>query len=118
MRQAGILAAAGLLALDHHVARLAEDHLRARTFSEAVASRFPEVIDLTHVETNIVMADVGQAGWAAADFVSAAAQRGLRMYAVNDSDVRLVWHLDVDDADTTYASDVVNTLFTGPAGRS
>jgi threonine aldolase len=97
MRQAGILAAAGLWALDHHIRRLADDHARARTFSEAVASRFPKVIDPAHVQTNIVMADVGQAGWLAADFVSAAAERGLRMFAVNDTAVRLVWHLDVDD---------------------
>jgi threonine aldolase len=115
MRQAGILAAAGLWALDHHVARLADDHRRARTFSETIASRFPEVIDLTHVETNIVMADVGQAGWAAADFVSASALQGLRMYAVNESSVRLVWHLDVDDDDTSYAADVVSTLIDKPA---
>ena len=110
MRQVGILAAAGLWALDHHIDRLADDHRRARTFSEAVASRFPGVIDPADVETNIVMADVGHAGWVATDFVQAAAKRGLRMYAVSDSAVRLVWHLDVDDPDTRYAADVVNTL--------
>ena len=110
MRQAGILAAAGLWALDHHIERLADDHGRARTFSEVVASRFPAVIDLAHVQTNIVIADVGQSGWAASDFVAAAAERGLRMYAVNERAVRLVWHLDIDDADTAYAADVVSTL--------
>jgi len=110
MRQAGILAAAGLWALDHHVERLADDHGRARTFSEAVATRFPGVIDPAHVETNIVIADVGHAGWVAADFVSVAAERGVLMYAVNEAAVRLVWHLDADDADTAYAIDVVNTL--------
>jgi len=115
MRQAGILAAAGLWALDHHVARLADDHRRARTFSETIASRFPAVIDPADVQTNIVMADVGQAGWAASDFVTAAADQGLRMYAVNDDSVRLVWHLDLDDDDTTYAADVVSTLISKPA---
>jgi threonine aldolase len=115
MRQAGILAAAGLWALDHHVARLADDHRRARTFAETVAGRFPDVIDPAHVQTNIVIADVGQAGWPAADFVSVAAQQGLRMYAVNDDSVRLVWHLDIDDDDTTYAADVVNSLISKPA---
>jgi len=115
MRQAGILAAAGLWALDHHVARLADDHRRARTFSETIASRFPKVIEPAHVQTNIVMADVGQAGWAGADFVSAAERRGLRMYAVNDDCVRLVWHLDVDDDDTTYAADVMSALISKPA---
>ena len=115
MRQAGILAAAGLWALDHHVARLADDHRRARTFSDTIANRFPEVIDPAHVQTNIVMAGVGQAGWAAADFVSAAARQGLRMYAVNDDSVRLVWHLDIDDDDTTYAADVMSRLISKPA---
>jgi len=117
MRQAGILAAAGLWALDHHVARLADDHRRARTLSLAVASRFPDVIDPAHVQTNIVMVAVGQAGWLAADFVAAAGEQGLRMYAVNERDVRLVWHLDVDDDDTTFAVDVVNTLIALKAGR-
>jgi len=46
----------------------------------------------------------------AADFVSVAQQRGLRIFAVNQSAVRLVWHLDVDDADTVYAADLVNTM--------
>jgi len=110
MRQAGILAAAGMWALDHHIQRLADDHRRARQFSEAVAGRFPGVIDPAHVQTNIVMVEVGQAGWEADDFVSASATRGLRMYAVSGQAVRLVWHLDVDDADTGYAADVVNAL--------
>jgi threonine aldolase len=110
MRQAGILAAAGLWALDHHIHRLADDHARARTFSETVAGRFPGVTDPAHVQTNIVIADVASAGWAAADFVSAAEQRGLRIYAVNDRAVRLVWHLDVDDADTAYAAELVSAL--------
>ena len=117
MRQSGILAAAGIWALDHHIKRLADDHARARTFSHAVAIRFPGVIDPSHVQTNIVIADVGQAGWAAADFVAAAADRGLRMYAVNDGAVRLVWHLDVDDPDTGYAADVVNTLIAQGTSR-
>jgi threonine aldolase len=111
MRQAGILAAAGMWALDHHIDRLADDHARARTFSEVVASRFPGVIDPAHVQTNIVIADVAAAGWAAADFVTAAEQQGLRIYAVNERAVRLVWHLDIDDADTDYAADLVSALF-------
>jgi threonine aldolase len=117
MRQAGILAAAGLWALDHHIARLADDHDRARTFCESVATRFPGVIDPAHVETNIVIADVGHVGWPAADFVSAADKRGVRMYAVSETSVRLVWHLDVDDSDTAYASDVVNTMVAQGAGK-
>ncbi|MEO8557279.1 MAG: GntG family PLP-dependent aldolase [Actinomycetota bacterium] len=110
MRQAGILAAAGLWALDHHVRRLADDHARAHRFAQVVAGRFPGVVDPAYVQTNIVIADVGQAGWSAADFVSVAQQRGLAIYAVNERAVRLVWHLDVDDDDTSYAADLVNAM--------
>jgi len=110
MRQAGILAAAGLWALDHHIDRLADDHHRALRFSEAVTRRFPGVIDPAHVQTNIVIADVGQGGWSSADFVSTAQERGLRIYAVDERAVRLVWHLDVDDADTDFAADLVNAM--------
>ena len=117
MRQAGILAAAGLWALDHHLARLADDHRRAHTFAEAVASRFTGVIDPEHVQTNIVVADVGSHGWAAADFVAQAGDQGLRMYAVSDRAVRVVWHLDVDDADTAHATEVFSTLITQAAKR-
>jgi threonine aldolase len=117
MRQAGILAAAGLWALDHNIGRLADDHARARHFSEEVSRSFPEVVDPAHVETNIVIVDVGQKGWAAADFVARAGDRGLRMYAVNEGAVRLVWHLDVDDDDTAYACDVTKDLMPQAAQR-
>jgi threonine aldolase len=76
------------------------------------------VIDPTHVQTNIVVADVGAAGWAAADFVTGAEQRGLRIYALNNNAVRLVWHLDVDDDDTGYAADLVNTMLAQAAQGS
>jgi threonine aldolase len=103
MRQVGILAAAGLWALDHHVERLADDHDRARRFAEAAAEAAPGSIDPARVETNIVILDVSVAGWTSADFVAAAAERGVRLYAVSGTAVRLVWHLDVDDAGTDLA---------------
>src|ERR671929_810427 len=67
MRQVGILAAAGRYAIDHHVARLADDHARARRLADAVASVRPELVDLDAVETNIVVLDLNAAGLAAAD---------------------------------------------------
>jgi len=117
MRQAGILAAAGRWALDHHVERLAEDHARARRFADAMAEVDPTLVDPTLVETNIVILDVGAAGWAASDFVAAAGDRGVRMYATGARSVRLVWHLDVDDADTSHAVDAVTALVTEAAHR-
>ena len=110
MRQAGILAAGGLWALEHHLDRLADDHARARSVAQAVAKVAPEVVDPDRVETNIVILDVGAAGWTAAQFVAAADERGVRMYATDARSVRMVWHLDVDDADTVYAADVVSAM--------
>ncbi len=110
MRQAGILAAGALFALDHNIDRLAEDHARAASFVAAVAGAAPSVVDPAQVETNIVVLDVSRAGWAAADFVAAAGSEGVRLYAVNERQARLVWHLDVDDADTKYAAEAVSDL--------
>ncbi len=103
MRQVGILAAAGLHALDHHLERLAEDHARARRFAEGCADVAPGVVDPGSVETNIVVLDVGAVGMAAADVVAALAEHGVRTYAVGPTRVRATWHLDVDDAGTDAA---------------
>jgi threonine aldolase len=115
MRQVGILAAAGLHALDHHVERLADDHARARRFADAAAKAVPASIDPERVQTNIVILDVSAAGWTAADFVAEAGRLGIRLYAVSPTAVRLVWHLDVDDPGTDRAVDtLVPLLETGP----
>jgi threonine aldolase len=115
MRQVGILAAAGLHALDHHVQRLAEDHARARRFAAAAAAAAPGCVDPDLVETNIVVLDVSAAGWTPAAFVHEAAQRGIRLYPVSAKAVRLVWHLDVDDAGTDLAIEaLVPLLADGP----
>lgn len=111
MRQVGILAAAGLYALDHHVARLADDHARARRFADAVAQVAP-VVDPVSVETNIVILDLGSTTWSAPDYVAALGERGIRGYCVGPGLVRLVWHLDVDDAGTDAAIDAAQDLLT------
>jgi threonine aldolase len=115
MRQVGILAAGGLWALDHHVERLAEDHARAQRFAAAAAAARPGVVDPGAVQTNIVVLDVAAAGWEPPAFVDAAARRGIRLYAVSGTSVRLVWHLDVDDAGTDLAiRELVALLESGP----
>ncbi|WP_270889127.1 threonine aldolase family protein [Pedococcus sp. 5OH_020] len=103
MRQVGILAAAGLHALDHHVERLAEDHARAHRFAAAAAQAAPGSVDPETVQTNIVILHVAVAGWTADAFVAAAADHGIRLYPVSGTAVRLVWHLDVDDTATDRA---------------
>ncbi len=110
MRQAGILAAAGIFALEHNVERLADDHARARRAAEAMAEAVPAAVDVGAVETNIVIVDVAAAGWTSAAFVAAAIDAGVRTYAVGPGAVRLVWHLDVDDAGTDVAIDVLTGL--------
>ncbi len=110
MRQVGILAAAGRYALAHHLDRLADDHTRARRAATAFAEAAPGSIDPDRVETNIVVMDVGSAGWTGAGLAAAALEQGVRMYAVGPSAVRLVWHLDVDDAATDLAIDVLAAL--------
>jgi threonine aldolase len=106
MRQVGILAAAGLHALDHHVERLADDHARASRFAKAVGAVAPAVVTPEQVETNIVMLDLSGTSWAPAELVDAAGARGIRTYAAGPKGVRLVWHLDVDDVATDAAAEV------------
>ena len=103
MRQVGILAAAGRYALEHHLARLADDHTRAARFAVAVAEAAPDVVDPTTVETNIVMLDVAAVGREPARVVAALAEHSVRAYPVDARKVRCVWHLDVDDAATDLA---------------
>jgi threonine aldolase len=110
MRQVGVLAAAGIHALNHHLDRLADDHARAARFAAACAEAAPAALDASTVETNIVVLDVGAVGWQAPAFVAALLEQGVRTYAVGPGRVRAVWHLDVDDAGTDAAIDATTTL--------
>ncbi|MGO0576399.1 threonine aldolase family protein [Ornithinimicrobium panacihumi] len=117
MRQVGILAAAGLHALEHHVERLAQDHARAQATAQHLAQVAPEVVDPQHVQTNILVLDVGAAGWAAGEFIEAAGSEGVLGYPTDARHARFVWHLDVDDAMTDHARAVLGMLLSDP-GRS
>ena len=105
MRQVGILAAAGLHALDHHVERLADDHARARRTATAVAQVADGVVDPAAVHTNILVLDVSAAGWTGPGFVEAAAGLGVLGYPTDPRRARFVWHLDVDDTMTDRATE-------------
>ena len=94
MRQAGIVAAAGLHALDHHVERLADDHARARRLAEGLAGLAGVEIDAATVETNIVIFAVPDAP----AFCQALRRDDVVLLALDDRRVRAVTHLDVDDA--------------------
>jgi threonine aldolase len=100
LRQSGILAAAGLYALDHHVDRLTEDHRRARALADTLTGLPGVEVDLATVQTNMVY--FGTA-CAAARWVEELQKRGVRCLALGANRVRLVTHLDVDDADIARA---------------
>jgi len=94
MRQAGIVAAAGLYALDHHVERLAEDHANARVLADGLAEIPGVEIDAARVETNIVIFAVPDAAGLTTDL----SQAGVEATRLDSRRVRMVTHLDVDRA--------------------
>jgi threonine aldolase len=98
MRQAGVLAAAGLLAVRDHVERLDDDHRRARRLAEAVAEVRPGLVDPARVETNIVPVDLRPTGLDSATLSARCRADGVLISAVGPDRIRLVTHLDVDDA--------------------
>ena len=107
MRQAGIVAAAGLYALDHSVDRLADDHARARRLAEGWDARGVPV-DLDLVETNFVQIDVAALGLSSADAIARLADAGIGLSAtVKPGVLRAVTHLDIDDDDVDRALEVV-----------
>ena len=96
MRQAGIIAAAGIHALDHHVDRLAEDHERARRLAHGLMELTGIAVDADRVETNIVIFDVSAAGVTAEAFAERALARGgVRFTVIGPTTVRAVTHLDL-----------------------
>ena len=104
MRQAGILAAAGAYALDHHVDRLAEDHVRARRLAEALEPF--GVTDAARVRTNVVPLDLPDAPALGA----AARDRGVLVSVLGPRTARLLTHLDAGDAAVDRAIDVLTGL--------
>ncbi|MDX6449381.1 MAG: threonine aldolase [Gaiellaceae bacterium] len=107
MRQAGIVAAAAVYALDHHVERLAEDHARARRLAEGLADAGLPV-DVAAVETNFVQLDVEPLGLTKADALARLAQQGVGLSGtIHPTKLRAVTHLDVSDEDIERAIDLI-----------
>ena len=96
MRQVGVLCAAALYALDHHRARLADDHAHARRLAEGLAGLPGVRLDPAAVETNIVIFEV--VGLTAAELATRVAASGVRLHAIAPTRLRAVTHLDVDAA--------------------
>jgi len=107
MRQAGIVAAAGVYALDHHVERLADDHARARRLAEGLVAA-GITIDLEQVETNFVQIDLAPLGFDRAEALAVLRAAGVGLSAtIHPTVVRAVTHLEITDEDVESAVELI-----------
>jgi threonine aldolase len=107
MRQAGIVAAAGVYALEHHVDRLADDHVRARRLAEGLHEAGVPV-DLDQVETNFVQVDVGPLGLSPEEALERLSRQGVGLsMTVHPTILRAVTHLDVGDEEIDRAVELI-----------
>lgn len=108
MRQSGILAAAGLYALEHNLQRLAEDHAHAALVAERLAVH--PAIAPVRPDTNIVMLDLVRPGDSATTVLPKLAEHGVLLVPFGPRRLRAVTHLDVSHADVEWAADVIGTV--------
>lgn len=108
MRQAGVLAAAGLYALEYNVDRLAEDHAHARKLAEALHATTWATIDPKKVETNILFFDTP--GVPASTIVDALKKQGVLCSATGPESIRLVTHLDISKKDVDAVCGIIASL--------
>lgn len=110
MRQAGVIAAAGVYALENNVARMAEDHANARFFAERIAEIPGIEIDPEGVETNLVFFDVAGTGLDAAQLHDRLLEHGVRIGASSGTGMRAVTHLDVSREQLAEAAEILSTV--------
>jgi threonine aldolase len=110
MRQAGVLAAAGLVALEKMRARLQEDHANASVLAKGLVQIQGINFDPERVQTNIVVFDISQTGQTTAEFSSALKQRGVLANGINERQMRMVTHKDVSLADCETALEAVRDV--------
>jgi threonine aldolase len=111
MRQVGILAAAGVYALEHHIERLAEDHANAQYLATLLEDIPGVVVDVKAVETNIVMFQVPRASKATDVLLADCRAAGVLLNAVGDRAFRVVTHLDVNHEDMAAAGRIFSAVF-------
>ena len=113
MRQVGLFAAAGLYALDHHMAQLVTDHANARLLAERLVASPRIDLDLANVETNILVFDLLPGAPDAPTVVERARERGLLIFAFGPRTVRAVTHLDVSTAQCERAAEILVEIAAG-----
>ena len=110
MRQAGVLAAAALVAIEEGPKRLHVDHENAQLLARGLAE-IPRVkIEPKRVQTNIIICDVGESGLSSSDFLRRLAERKVLAGPVDVNRVRMVTHLDVDRSDIEQALSAVRQI--------
>jgi len=115
-RQAGVVAAAGLVALEDGPTRLHEDHVRARRLAEGVAEAVPGALDPAAVETNMVYADTEAVGMEPLDAIARLKEQGVGATFVSGK-VRMVTHVDITDQDIEAAIAAWRTVAAAPRGE-
>ena len=110
MRQAGIIAAAGVYALEHHVERLVEDHENARTFCRDIAQIPGIKLIFDRCQTNLVFFDVSETGMDAAEVAEELLAYEVRIGAMGPHRMRAVTHLDVNRAQLTEAAEALRSV--------
>lgn len=113
MRQVGILAAAGIYALEHNINRLADDHKNARCLAERLAILPGLTIDLETVQTNIVLVDIDPGVMTVDRFIASLGDLGVLCVAFGPSRVRFTTHLDVSGDDCDQAISAVKKIMAG-----
>jgi threonine aldolase len=111
MRQVGIIAAAGIYALDHHIDRLKEDHQNAKRLALGLQKLKGISVDPEHVETNIVIFDVAHTGMTAPQVAEAMKKEKILIHTLGTTQIRLVTHLDVSSEDIEIALNVFEKVF-------
>lgn len=106
MRQAGIIASAGLYALDHHVDKLAQDHINAKNLGTALNDIANISVNLDNLHTNIIIVNVEQTGQKPVDICAKLKTQNVSMVALSETEIRAVTHLDVSAEECAKAAQI------------
>lgn len=110
MRQAGIVAAPGIIALEKMVDRLRDDHRNARVLAEKLAKTEGISVNLETVQTNIVILDVGDLGVTSAEFVQKLSEHGVKSLPREETTIRMVTHRGIEREDIEYTMEAIDKV--------
>lgn len=111
MRQAGVIAAGAIYALDNNVERLKDDHTKARTFAEQVCQLPGFNIDLESVQSNIVIINVEKTGKTPGEILAVLRAMKVLLSEMSHNTIRAVMHLDVSAEQVGRAAEIIKTSF-------